>query len=420
MNTLLEVIHLTLTAISKSVYNFWFLLIVFIVYLLIKKIFYSNIYNIENAKKPTVTLIEATLQGMVVGIAGSLIITGLGLPIVMSNYIILLLPVSLVLAMINIRYICISYSATVLGVLALVFNGQSLWGITLPNIDINIPGLMAMVGILHLMESILIYFVGAEDCMPIVSKIDGQIVQGHILQKYWPIPIALLMVSVGSSVSGGIAMPDWWPLMKTPHMIGGTFYLGLMPFVGVLGYNTVTFAQEPEKRARTTGIMLFLYSTLMISLAIIVKYSFLLSIIGLILMAAVHEGILLIEQYYENHHKPLYTLPEKGIRIMHVMNGGAAEKAGIKKGSIIKKINDLEIIDASHFLDVMGGKLTFLWIEIENFEHEIKTYEIKAYPSGIESLGIKILPENPRILFKYENLKKLGLVDLLRRRYRKK
>lgn len=419
MNTLLEIIHLTLTAISKSVYNYWFLLIVFIVYLLVKKIFYSNIYNIENAKKPTTTLIEATLQGMVVGIVGSLIITTLGLPIVMSSYIILLLPISLMLAMINIRYICISYSATVLGILALSFNGQTIWGLTLPNVDINIPGLMAMVGILHLMESILIYFVGAEDCMPIISKINGQIVQGHILQKYWPIPIALLMISTGTSMPGGIAMPDWWPLMKTPQMLTGTFYLGLMPFVGVLGYNTVTFAQEPEKRAKTTGVMLFLYSTLMITLAIMVKHSLLLSIIGLILMAAVHESILLVEQYYETHHKPIYTLPEKGIRIMNVINGGAAEQAGIKKGSIIKRVNDLEIIDTSHFLEIMEKKLTFLWIETENFEHEIKTYEIKAYPSGIESLGIKILPENPRILFKYENIKKLGLADLIRRRYKK-
>lgn len=420
MNLLLEIIHLTVIAISKAVYNYWYLIVVVLVYFLAKKIRNTNIYNMEYAKSPMAALIEAVLQGIVVGMVGSLLLVILGLPIQLSYYMFFILPISLVLAMINIRYICLSYSATILGVLALTFNGQTISGLTFPDIDINIPGLMALVGVLHLMESVLIYFVGANDCMPIVSKKDGKIVQGHILQKYWPIPIAVLFMTSGVASGDVIQMPTWWPLIKSPQLLVGIFYLGLMPFVGVLGYSTVTFSEEPERRAKKTGLMLFAYSIFMIGFAIIVKDNLVLSIIGLILMAVIHESILLAEQHFEITNTPLYTLPSQGIRIMHVIQGGPAEKAGMKRGNIIKKINDFEILNAQHFKEVMEKKFTFLWIETENFKRDIKTYEIKAYPAGLESLGIKILPENPRVLFKYENLKKIGIVDLLRSRYGKK
>ncbi len=417
MNMILEIIHLTLTAISKAVYNYWFLLVVVIVYFLSKKIRMTNIYNMEYAKSPVAALIESVLQGVVVGIAGSLMIVLLGLPIQFSYVLLFLLPISLLLSMVNLRYLCLSYSATILGFLALVFNGQSIWGWTLPSIEMNISGLIGLVGILHLMESILIYFVGAEDSMPIISKKDGQIVQGHILQKYWPVPIAMLFMASGMASGEGIQMPNWWPLLKSPGFMLGTFHLGLMPFVGVLGYSTVTFSEEPEKRAKKTGLLLFGYSVLMIGLAIVAKDNLVLSVIGLLLMAIVHEGIMVVEQHQERVNRPIYTIPERGIRIMHIIQGGPADQAGLKKGNIIKKINDFDILNTQHFMEVMEKKFTFLWIEAENFKKEIKVHEIKAYPAGLESLGIKILPENPRVLIKYENWRKVGFVDLLKTRY---
>jgi len=419
MNQLLEIVHITLIAISKSVYNYWFLMVVWIVYFLIKKMHLNNIYNLENSKSPISTLVEAVLQGIVVGIIGSLIIIITGLPIQLTIYIIYLLPISLLLSLIQVRYICISYSAAIMGLLALIFKGQNIMGITLPNIAINVTGLIALVGILHLMESILIFLVGAEDCMPIISKKENQIVQGHILQKYWPIPIAILFVTTGQATGGVIQMPDWWPILK-PVQSMDLIYFGLMPFVGVLGYSTVTFSEQPEKRAKKTGIMLFCYSLLILSVAIIAKEHLVLQILGLILMAGVHEAIMLIEQRHEKSNEPIYTLPDQGIRIMHVIRGGIAEKVGMKKGQIIRKINDFEVINTQHFLELMDEKWTFLWIETENLNKERNTHEIKAYPAGIDNLGIKILPEHPRILFRHENLKKVGIIDLIRHKYNRK
>ncbi|PKM51321.1 MAG: hypothetical protein CVV02_06875 [Firmicutes bacterium HGW-Firmicutes-7] len=419
MNQLLEIIHITLIAISKSVYNYWFLIVVWTVYFLIKKIYSTNIYNVEDAKSPIGSLVESMLQGILVGIIGSLMIILTGLPINSTVYIIYLLPISLVLSLIQVRYICISYSAAVMGLLALILNGQTMFGIVLPNVDINVAGLIALVGVLHLMESLLIYFVGAHDCMPIICKKEGKIIQGHILQKYWPIPLAILFATAGEASGNVIQMPDWWPLLKPSQLMLNTLYFGLMPFVGILGYSTVTFSEQPEKRAKKTGIMLFLYSMLIISIAVLAKENWVLMVIGLVLMAVLHEAIMLLEQRYEKRNKPIYTLPDRGIRIMHVIQGGIAEKVGMKKGQIIKKINDLEVINTQHFKELMDNKWTFMWIETENLNQELRTHEIKAYPAGLDSLGIKILPETPRILFKYESLKKVGVLDLIRHKIKK-
>lgn len=420
MNQLLEIVHITLIAISKSVYNLWFLMVVWIAYFLVKKMYVTNIYNIENSKPPIGALVEVVLQGIVVGIIGSLIIILTGLPIQLTVFIVYLLPISLALSLIQVRYICISYSAAIMGLLSLIFKGQSILGLTMPNIDINVTGLIALVGILHLMESILIFFVGADDCMPIISKKENQIVQGHILQKYWPIPIAILFVTTGQASGGVIEMPDWWSILKISNSIIDKMYFGLMPFVGVLGYSTVTFSEQPEKRAKKTGALLFGYSLLILSISIFAQNQLYLQILGLILMAALHEAIMLFEQREESVNKPIYTLPDRGIRIMHVIRGGVAEKVGMKKGQIIKKINDLEVVDTQHFMELMDKKWTFLWIETESLDKERHTHEIKAYPAGIDNLGIKILPEHPRILFKYENIKKIGMIDLLKNKYNRR
>lgn len=417
MNMLLEIINVTLVAVAKSVFNFSFLIIVWIVYVLIKKYNNANIYNIENSKSSLVLIIEAALQGTIVGIIGSFIIIFLGLPLNVTIYIIFLLPISLILSLINIRYICFSYSAAIMGLLAILFNGQEFFGMKLPDIDINISGLMALVGVLHLMESLLIYFVGADDCIPIISKKNDQVILGHILQKYWPVPIAILVFASGTATGNTIQMPNWWPLVKDHAALVEPFYYGLASLVGALGYSSITFTEQPEKRAKKTAVMLFCYSLIIIGIAIIADDNIFMQLFGLVLMASIHEAIILIELHQESHKQPIFTLPKKGIRIMYVIEGSAAHKMGMKRGDIIRKINDMEVVNLKQFKALMRNKFPFLWIETMNLKKEIITYEYKAYPDGLQALGIKAIPERPRILFKQSNLRKVGMIHLIKNKY---
>jgi len=420
MDIALQVVHITLVSIAKAVFNVTFIIVMFIIYFLIRKLQLANIYNIENSQSSISQLIEVSLQGTIVGIIGSLIIVAVGIPVHFTIYLSLLLPISLVLSLINVRYICFSYSAAIMGILALIFNGQTIFGITLPNINISITGLIALVGVLHLMESLLIYFNGANNCIPIISKMNNQVIQGHILQKYWPIPISVLFVTTGYVTGESIQMPDWWPILKNPAYMATPLYYGLISLVGALGYSSVTFTEEPEIRSKKTAKMLFVYSLGILIIAIIAKENKLLQLFGLFTMSIMHEGIILIEQKQERKKDPIYTLPKKGVRIMYTLEGSVAEKIGLKRGDIIKKINDIEILNKEHFKEIMNKKFTFLWIEIQNLKDEYKVYEYKAYPNGIDYLGVKILPENPRIFFNINQVEEIGIYQLIKKRIHKK
>lgn len=420
MNALLEIIHITLVSISRALLNFSFVFVIWIIYMLIKKYKNINIYNFDNSKTVINALVESILQGIIIGSIGSLIIAVIGLPMNLTYYLIFLLPLAFGLSLINIRYLCFSYSASVMGVLSMIFRGQQIFGITLPNININISGLLALVGILHLMEAILIYFVGADDAIPIVSKKNDQIILGHLMQKYWPLPIAMLVLSAGNVASSEVVeMPNWWPLLKDiPHGLS-TYFYGLMPFVGALGYSSITYSEEPEKRSKKTAVKLMFYSLILIVLAVLSVNYILIQVIGLVLMAGMHEGLILYEQYIENTHAPIYTLPEKGVRIMSVIQDGPADQMGMKLGDIITKVNDIEVLNIRQFRAILKNEYTFLWIEVKHLHGDLETFEFKAYPDGISDLQVRLLPENPRIIYRHQSVQKIGLFHIIRNRMRK-
>lgn len=418
MHKLLQIIHITLVAVSKAVFDYWYLMIVWIVYLLIKKMRRANIYRLEERGTSFTALMEALFQGVIAGIVGSLTIVLFGLPIHLSLYLIFLLPISLLLSLIRLRFICLTYSAAFLGGLAMLLRGQMFMGIQLPNIDININGLMALVGVFHLMESILVFFAGANDCIPVLSKNGKQVIMGHILQKYWPIPIAILFATTGEATGGKIEMPIWWPALKiTSELVEPMFY-GLMPMVGVLGYSVITFTEEPEKQAKKTAGYLFVYSCIVIAMSTLIGNSWISNLIGLLVMVFLHDGIMLYQYYEERKREPVYPLPKQGIRIMDVVKNGLAEKAGLKIGMTICKINNIEVQNVKHFREIMNERLTYMWIEAESIDGKIDVYEIKAYPYGTDNIGIQVMPENPRLLFKYGTVEQIGLIHLIRKRYK--
>jgi hypothetical protein len=416
MDTILEIIHITLVAIAHAIFNFSYVFVMGLVYFFIKKVSSANVYNLENAKSPIMVLIEAAIQGILVGVLGCLVMISLGLSINNTWYIFLLFPISVGLSLINFRYICFSYSATVMGFMALVFNGQRLWGITLPSINVNVTSLIALVGVLHLMESVLIFFVGAKDCIPVISKRNDTVILGHILQKYWPLPIAFLILTEGTVSTDIIEMPIWWPLINDVSLLAGSFYFSLTPIVGALGYSSVSFTERPEKRAKKTALLLFAYSIIIITLSVIADDNRILTVIDLVLMASIHEGIILYEKWFEKRGEPVFPVPSKGVRIMYVLEKGAADIMGMQRGDIIKSINNIEIEDFKHFRTVMKNKYTFLWIEIINYKGDIITKEYKAYPNGLATLGIKVVPEKPKIIFREDHIKGIGLYQLLKNR----
>lgn len=203
-----------------------------------------------------------TRQSIFTGIAaGSLVMTLiciLGLTVQPGLYLALLLPTALLLSRIRPRFCCFAYSGTLLGV----------WGAA------DVPGILVIVGVLHVMEGIL----AALDTAPgeELAYKEGRVVKKMRRVGYWPVPFALLVPVSGEVL--GIAMPPWWPLL------GSAAGFALCPMTALFLYNA---------EGRGSAWKLIFYGTALCFLAFCLPQGRIWEIGVLLIMFLAHEWILL-------------------------------------------------------------------------------------------------------------------------------
>ena len=250
----------------------------------------------------------------------------------------------------------------------------------------DIPGIIALVGILHFMESLLILLEGADDSIPIIIKKEGKFASAYMMQKYWPLPFALLVMEVMTAVpQGSIEMPDWWPLMK--NIIdnpGGVLVYSIYPITAV-PIRRYCGIHHSGAKSRRTALSLMAYSLFLLVTAIFAPNRIWLQGLGVILMPLLHEILIVQGQKRERYSKPLYVYPDKGVRVLDLKPEGLGEKLGLRRGDVILKINGTEIenylhmkgflIIISHF---MGGYF--------GIDGKHRCIEHQAYPSGVNDL----------------------------------
>lgn len=156
----------------------------------------------------------------------------------------------------NPRFICFSYSGAALGIISLILlNMAKLLNMPQLNfVNIDIPALMSMVAILHLVEGILVMIDGDRGYVPVFTNRDDKIIGGFVLQRYWILPIAFMLMlnnqALSNTSQGGVPMPNWWPLLKSglPLSVLNAAIMGLTSFYGIIGYNAVTFTKTRKEK----------------------------------------------------------------------------------------------------------------------------------------------------------------------------
>ncbi|NLP45759.1 MAG: PDZ domain-containing protein [Epulopiscium sp.] len=423
MPPILEILTLTLQSIAMAVFNLPFIMVVFIIYTLYqrhqdlrKQIPLYRRRNIGNQ------MIDSILQGILMGIGGSFLFTIIGIPIRLTPYLLFLLPIAFLLALFNVRYLCFSYATAILGILGFLFQGQEILGYTLPDLQVDISGLIALVAIMHLMEATLIFFSGSQDFIPVIIKQKGKLAVGFSMQKYWPIPLSLLIVFAGSPTGEGILMPTWWPIMKDSLALDPKMIIySLLPLTAALGYGDIAVSIPPERKARQSAIGLFIYSGLLLIIAVFSNQYMWLQLFGIFLMPFFHEWIVKIYRSKELNTDPLYPIPKKGVRILDLISEGPGEKMGMHSGDIICKVNGIDVIHFQQLQAILKQYYTFLWIELIRGETQEKvTLEYRAYPYGINDLGIIPLLENQKVTYHMESMKEIGILDIFKQQWKKK
>ncbi|MBN2221773.1 MAG: hypothetical protein JW708_06140, partial [Vallitaleaceae bacterium] len=211
---MMELVKMMVVAIGYAVLSISFLFGACFLFVITKRTKRIDFYRQMNQKSTIFKLADILLQGILAGTVITSILIFVGIPLYFNLAFIMLIPLSILLSMIRIRYLCIAYSASILGLTSLLFQGQQFLGYELPNFELHIPSLVIFVGLLHVCEGILVFVFGEKEAIPIVSRKGEQILGGHILHMTWLIPLGLLLMQIGGGSSEGVQMPSWWPYLN--------------------------------------------------------------------------------------------------------------------------------------------------------------------------------------------------------------
>jgi len=275
----------------------------------------------------------STLLGLGGGCLASILLVLVGIDLLKVG-IMQLWVVALLLMFINPRFLCFAYAGGLLSLASLVTGYP----------DIDIPQLLALVAILHMAESLLIWWNGHLNPVPIYVKKSRQVQGGFNLQKFWPLPLVAL-VSIGwiDTSGAGLAMPDWWPLIKGYSPENAQQVYVFIPVLAILGYGEITTTTTPGQKARESAWYLFVFSLSLLLLALAgSRWT------PLIWMAALfsplgHEMVIWMGMRAERNRPPYYVNPSRGVMILDVRPGTPAALAGLRSRDVVLSVNGIPV-----------------------------------------------------------------------------
>ncbi|MDD2573526.1 MAG: PDZ domain-containing protein [Bacillota bacterium] len=324
--------------------------------------------------------------GMAGGLVGSIVMVVVGVTLDNTG-ILYVWVIAIILMMINPRYMCFSYAGGLVALSSLAFG--------FPEIDV--PALMAIVAILHLVESVLIFLNGSKQSIPVFMEDKNHGVVGAFnLMRFWPIPIIIMTVVIGQiPPSGSVPMPDWWPLIKPMGVTGDiedVMFL-MLPVVAALGYSDIAITETPAAKSRHSAINLFAYSVVLLGLSVISSYHRPLQWLAAIFGPAFHELLIVTGRRKQKKGVPIFVSPDSGVRVLDVFTGGPADKMGLSPGDIIIGINGRSVEREEDLSVVLEQFPSYIWLDRTTLEGQTLTSEFSSYPTGLGRLEMIVVPK---------------------------
>ncbi|MGB9661762.1 MAG: PDZ domain-containing protein [Moorellaceae bacterium] len=328
--------------------------------------------------------LKATLHGVLGGLGGSLVmvLVGVSLSSIGINY---LWALAILLMFISPRFLCFSYAG---GIISLA---NLLWG--WPQVDV--PHLMGLVAVLHMVEAVLIRTSGPLGAVPVYIEHQGQVVGAFNMQKFWPIPIAALaLVSLPPWLSPGAAvpMPDWWPLIRPAAMPEpGQALFVVLPVLAGLGYGDVAITSSPEEKSKVSARNLAVYSVVLLFICILASRVRPVTWAAALFGPLGHEYTIWLGRQLEKRGTPIYVPGDRGAKVLDVLRHSAAGRLGLKSGDIILEVNGMPVRDRETLglaLGAVESKVEIRFYRPGEGEHAAGTYK-----EADEPLGTILVPE---------------------------
>ena len=382
-------------------------------------IFYFKNVRIVSIQKMTLgeginTPLELTLSQIILGILagaiGSIILSILGVTFSENSGIEFILMISILSLFYKKKYISYAYSAAILATIGIILNIISnTIGVKLL-LDINVVSLISFVGVIYILEGLLIMFDGSRGAIPVFTKKEDKIVGGFSFSRYWPMPIAILMIFSNSAPGGESIysnLASWWPIINRESTLAllTTAMIVSIPIYGILGYSNVTFTQEKKIKSLRCGITIALYGLSVALVAQLANINILGQIVSIIYVPLVFELIMRYEYRVEKKGKFLYVSDDEGIMVLEVTPNSPAYEVGIKRGDKIIEINGQSIKSEVDILKIARESIFKVPVKIKNNSGQVLEYIIQ--PRN-KRLGMLLVPR----LVKREDIFEIKADDL--------
>jgi hypothetical protein len=381
---------------------YWMIFLAFICLMLYnknKRVTYMQKLVIgESNDSPFELTISQIVIGIFAGVAASLILSYTGIIFDENSAIDLVFLTSIVFMFFNPRFICFSYSGAALGITSLLLR-QAAYTFNNPGLDflkIDIAALMSMVAILHFVEGFLVLIDGRRGYVPVFSIRGKQIIGGFVMNRYWLLPITIFLMLQGQDASGigaRVLMPNWWPLAgnSIPVEVLKTAVISLVPFYGMIGYQSITFTQTVKEKSRRSGLYIIIYSIVLFGFAQLAVINVFFQVLVLAFAPAAHELMINLQVSNEKNKPPKYVSSDEGIMVLDIAKNSPAVDMGIGTGDLLVEVNGRKIENEDDILNAVTEMYGFISFKVKKASGIIQ--EVKHSRIGNDrKLGIVFVP----------------------------
>ena len=367
-------------------------------------IFYLKNVKIVSIQKMTLgeglnTPLELTLSQIVLGILagaiGSIVLSVLGVTFSENSGIEFIFMISILSLFYKKKYISYAYSSAILGVIGISLNiisssiGMKLF------LNVDILSLMTFVGVMYILEGLLIIVDGNRGAIPVFTKKENKIVGGFSFSRYWPIPIAILMI-FNNSIAGEDSIysnvASWWPIINNKAVLSllATAMIASIPLYGIMGYSNVTFTQEKKTKSLRCGSAILVYGISVALVAQLANINIVGQIISIIYTPLAFELIMRYEYRVEKKGQCLYVSDDEGIMVLEVTPNSPAYEVGIKRGDKIIEINGQNIKSEGDIFKAARDCILKVPMKVKNNSGQVLEYIIQ--PRN-KRLGLLLVPK---------------------------
>ena len=390
MNSVWQLVKITFQTFTFMVTDLRYILVMALVFAVVYRQ-YAKILQYEQGffRLKRINPLMETATSLIYGIGGGMLATMLFILLGVSigdAGIAYLWLAALLLMLINQRFLCFAYAGSLVSLIALLTGFP----------QIHTATLMALVAILHLTESFLIFVNGYHNASPMFFKHEsGKVVGGFALRKFWPMPtialVGLVILGSGGDMQA-VPMPDWWPIFRRGLEIPDNHVLihVLFPLIVALGYSDFVQTELPKTKARRSAGLLGVYSLVLLGLAVLANQYPWLSLLPVVFAPLGHELVIYLGRRREKENDPVF-LGDDGVMVLTVYPNSPAEQMGLEAGDVIKSINGVEVADLKALTEQMSPWVIDPVFEVENqFRQPAK--RLVHYKGKIPPLGIVPAP----------------------------